>query len=188
MNQDLLRQRRNLVAISAILLVFDFANVQITKISVIGTELLVGNVNVLMVCAWVLWAYFLLRYYQYWRAEPHKHIRDTFKQEFKDYTKSYITADQTKKLGVLISYYRIERTASCTWGYVPQKYDPARDRPIDKDKTIHNIPTLRFMLWGAKSALYVCFQTPHVTDHILPFALAFAAPIWNLYTYGHPRP
>ena len=51
MNADLLRQRRNLIGISAILLIFDFANVRIAKVSLLGTKLLAGNVQVLAVCA-----------------------------------------------------------------------------------------------------------------------------------------
>ena len=76
MNADLLRQRRNLIGISAILLIFDFANVRIAKVSLLGTELLAGNVQVLAVCAWVIRFYILIRYYQYLRAEPDGLIRN----------------------------------------------------------------------------------------------------------------
>lgn len=69
MNTDLLRQRRNLILISGGLLLFDFANVSVAKISVMGTELLIGNAKVIAYFAWAMWCYFLLRYYQYLRAE-----------------------------------------------------------------------------------------------------------------------
>ena len=54
MNADLLRQRRNLIAISMVLLLFDFAKVNIAKVNVLGTDLLVGNAQVLMFFAWAM--------------------------------------------------------------------------------------------------------------------------------------
>ena len=167
MNPDLLRQRRNLVAISSILLVFDFANVQITKISVIGTELLVGNAHVLIVCAWVIWAYFLLRYYQYWRVEPHQPIKNTFREKIDTYIRFYTKAKAiTSSAGSRYDDYRITRTALCPWCYILQGYNPKEDR--SENKTIHNLPAWRLGAMIVKSALYVCFQTPHVTDCLLP--------------------
>lgn len=43
MTNDLLRQRRNLLITSIGLLLFDFAHMSITKVSLLGTELLVGD-------------------------------------------------------------------------------------------------------------------------------------------------
>ncbi|QLQ03885.1 MAG: hypothetical protein HZY77_15000 [Thiobacillus sp.] len=65
MTNDLLRQRRNLLITSIGLLLFDFAHMSVAKVSILGTELLVGDPIILKVFAWGMWAYFLLRYYQY---------------------------------------------------------------------------------------------------------------------------
>lgn len=185
MNADLLRQRRNLIAISAVLLIFDFANVTITKVSVLGTELLVGNAQVLMVCAWGLWAYFLLRYYQYWQTEPDQHIRDSFKNKFDKYASSYArTVPVQDGMGKNWNHYKISRSGFVSWTYTLQEYNPIEDS--NEDRLTTNLPAGRMVAWFVQSAAFVCFQTPHATDHILPFVLAFSAPIVHIYHKWHP--
>src|SRR5688572_2283141 len=65
MEEPALRQRRNLMAMSCLLLVFDFADISIAKVSILGTELVVGKPRVLIIFIWAVWAYALLRYYQF---------------------------------------------------------------------------------------------------------------------------
>lgn len=64
MDDGLSKSRRNLIIVSIILIVFDVAAVSITKVNVLGTELLVGNPIVVHVLLWILWAYFFIRYTQ----------------------------------------------------------------------------------------------------------------------------
>jgi len=181
MNQDLLRQRRNLIAISTVLVIFDFARVEITKVSVLGTELLVGNAQVLMICAWVLWGYFLLRYYQYWRAERDQHIRGSFRERLDAYARAYLKAKPIQDIhGQVFDKYKITRTGFASWSYTLQRFEPAEGKI--KDGPTSPLPVWRLLVWSLKSAAYVGVQTPHVTDHILPFALAVAAPIVTLCT------
>jgi hypothetical protein len=182
MDADLLRQRRNLIAISAILTVFDFAKVRIAKISILGTELLIGNAEALMICAWTLWAYFLLRYYQYWIAERDECIRDAFKEKLDKYARSHTKAISFQDAyGQVFDDYKISRTSFATWTYTLQGgYDPSEGKV--KEKFSKNLSTWRLVNWSIKSAVFVCVHTPHATNHILPFGLAFAAPIITLST------
>jgi hypothetical protein len=48
MNNDLLRQRRNLILISGALIIYDFAEISIAKISLLGSDLLVGRPEALL--------------------------------------------------------------------------------------------------------------------------------------------
>jgi hypothetical protein len=181
MNVDLLRQRRNLIAISAILLIFDFAQVTITKISLLGTDLLVGNVQVLMICAWVLWAYSLLRYYQYWRAEEAQPIRLAYKKRLDTYVRAYTKAQAVQdSAGQMFNDYKIDRTGLASWTYTLQCYDP-RHGSI-KDGPSHPLPAWRLAGCSLRSIAHVCVHTHHATDHVLPFAMALAAPIVTLST------
>jgi hypothetical protein len=181
MNSDLLRQRRNLIAISTVLLIFDFAHVEVAKVSVLGTELLVGNTRMLMVCAWVLWGYFLLRYYQYWRIENQRRIRKAFKERLdwhaREYTKARPVQDAA---GQLFDDYRITRAGLMQWSHTLRGYDPSRG--MVGGKPLH-LPVPRLVVWSLKSAAHVTIQTPYATDHILPFALAIAAPLVALCSY-----
>ena len=181
MNADLLRQRRNLIAISAILLIFDFAQVTITKVSLLGTDLLVGNVQVLMISAWVLWTYFLLRYYQYWRAEEARPIRLAYRKRLDIYVRAYTKAQAVQdSAGHMYDKYKINRTGIVSWKYTLQGYDP-RHGSI-KDGLSHTLPAWRLAGWALRSIAHVCIHTRHATDHILPFAMALAAPIVTLST------
>ena len=56
------RRRRNLLIITVGLLLFEFADVDIAKVGLLGTELLVGKPKVIEYFAWVLWLYFFWRY------------------------------------------------------------------------------------------------------------------------------
>ena len=181
MNPDLLRQRRNLVAISTGLLIFDFAKMKIAKISLLGTEILVGDAQVLMVFAWVVWFYFLLRYYQYWRSEPHHLIRQAFLHRFDRYAHDFsqVKAVQDNN-GEPYNDYKIVRASFAGWTYTLQGYNPT-EGAIHAGTSV-SLPAWRLTGWAAKSAAHVCFQTPHVTDHALPFLLAFAAPVISIMT------
>lgn len=185
MNADLLRQRRNLIAVSAVLLIFDFADVKIAKVSVLGTELFIGNAQILPVCAWGLWAYFLLRYYQYWRTEPHQHIRKSFKNKLDEYARSYAKVVPLEDgMGGNWNNYKISRSGFFSWTYILQGYDPEKDGMKDGPTT--SLPARRLATWLVQSMAFVCVQTPHATDHILPFVLASAAPIVAIYTKWQP--
>jgi len=181
MNPDLLRQRRNLIAISAVLLVFDFARVKITKVSILGTELLVGDARVLMLCAWLLWAYFLLRYYQYWRAEKERHIRASFRSRMSAHARSYTKAMAVQdSVGQVYDHYRIVRNGLLRWSHVLEGYNPVEGR-VEAGPASH-LPAWRMGWWTLRSAASVAIHTPHATDHVLPFALGIAAPIVTLCT------
>jgi hypothetical protein len=71
MDDDLAKSRRNLIVLSVLLLIFDIASISIGKVSVLGTELVVGNAQILPTLLWSIWAYLLLRYVQLLGAQPH---------------------------------------------------------------------------------------------------------------------
>jgi hypothetical protein len=118
MNPDLLRQRRNLIAISAFLVLFDIANIQVAKLSLLGNELIVGNVQVLIYSAWCLWAYFLLRYYQYWRAEPDQYIRKSYAKYLDALARAYTRVQAMQdSIGQAFNNYKITHTGFLSWSY-----------------------------------------------------------------------
>lgn len=173
MKDDLSRQRRNLISISAVLLIFDFANVSIGKVSVLGTELLIGNVKVLMICAWVLWAYFLLRYYQYWREHPDRTLRNIFMNRLHQYIRSHLNTS-------IFDDYKITYVSLVNWTYTRSDYNSQTNNIALNIK----LPVWSLFIWSLKAAAFVCLQTSHATDILFPFIIAIAAPvvsIWGSY-------
>lgn len=161
MTEDLLRQRRNLLITSIGLLLFDFAHMSIAKVSILGTELLVGDAIVLKVFAWVMWAYFLMRYYQYWNAERGSGIRPDIHSFL--YGKVLQVALQetgkTSTIGIDISNIGIR------WSY-----------SVDRATAVE-LPLMLIRFWTLQAYLTTAVHTPKVTDHVLPFALAIATPL-----------
>lgn len=185
MNQDLLRQRRNLIAISAFLVLFDIANIQVAKVSLLGNELIVGNVRVLIYSAWCLWAYFLLRYYQYWRAEPDQYIRKSFATHLDSLARTYTKVQAVQdSVGQAFNNYKITRAGVLSWSYTLQGYNPGQGSVVNLKTSA--LPLWRLLFWHIKSALHVALHTPHATDHILPFVVAIAAPIVAFITKCPP--
>jgi hypothetical protein len=175
MNPDLLRQRRNLILVSLWLLVFDFAEVTIGKVSVLGTELVVGSPRVLILLGWLLWAYFFLRYYQYWRAENKPEIREAFNSRLDSYARAFANPTQYQDAAGQVFGHKIAKRDTFSWSYALQHYNPAVGS-VEQHSAIP-LPNIRLLWWSVKAAFLTCINTTHATDHLLPFVLAVAAPI-----------
>jgi len=72
--QGFIRQRRNLILISLILLFVEVAEVSFNKINLLGNELTISNPDVVTYSLWVAFIYWLIRYYQYFNDMPEKGI------------------------------------------------------------------------------------------------------------------
>lgn len=70
-SDGLLRQRRNLMVISMLMPLFFLSGASIEKINLLGTIVSVSNPVVLKYALIVLFSYFLLRYWQYYREETY---------------------------------------------------------------------------------------------------------------------
>lgn len=162
-----------MIAISAVLLLFDFADVTIGKIGVMGTDLVVGDVRVLMWTAWILWAYFLLRYYQYWRMQDKQAIRQAFRDRMKHYSNAYWYGHPTlSEKGNVTG--TLEYVAGLKWQFNVSKY-VAEEGGFATSYV--PVSFWQSTAWTMRAAWYVLAHTHHATDHVLPFALAIAAPL-----------
>ena len=175
MDTDLLRQRRNLILVSSALLLFDFANVTVTKVSVMGTELLIGDVKVLIYFAWAMWGYFLLRYYQYLHEEKDLGILTGIKSQFDARAFSY----PFRKLNKTQINGTIEfECQGFRWAYSVKEYDAGHLKM--HETAAGSLPVIQTYWWLARAVYYVAVRTPKATDHILPYALAIAAPVVSI--------
>ncbi len=175
MDTGLLRQRRNLILVSSALLLFDFANVTVTKVSVMGTELLIGNVKVLVYFAWAMWGYFLLRYYQYLREEKDLGISAGVKSQFdaKAWRYTFGIINKTQISGT-IEFKR----QGLRWTYSVKEYDTGHSNLHETKAGF--LPLIPTYWWLARAFYYVAVHTPKATDHILPYLLAIAAPVVSI--------
>ncbi|EGR3355920.1 MULTISPECIES: hypothetical protein [Vibrio] len=75
MSTGLLRQRRNLLASSAVMPMFFVSQATVEKINVLGTVINIGSPSSINYMIGTVFVYFLLRYWQYYREE--NHLRDS---------------------------------------------------------------------------------------------------------------
>jgi hypothetical protein len=176
---DILRQRRNLVAMSCLLIIFDLAKVKVAKVGVLGTDLIVGDVRVLAISMWVIWGYFLLRYYQFWKADT-PHLSRALSDRLEQYARQHAVLMHmgqdshggfpSLERGGWVRGWRLELgPRSLHEG----KFLPRKSLPVS---------WFRALLWRAKAAAGVSLNTPHFTEHALPFILAAATPVVALLT------
>lgn len=184
MDDDILRQRRNLIAISTVLILFDFADVKIAKVSVLGTELIVGSPNVLIIFTWVIWAYLLLRYYQYWRQDNRSLFTQTMFETVRGYALLHSNSASFKKAHTPSNRNAIQTDLifDSQWKLRFSITDYLHDQQQVVEISSLNVPIWRTIYWKIKAALFFVIHTPHFTDHILPFTLAISAPLVTFYT------
>lgn len=170
MNADLLRQRRNLLIISIILISIQIAGVRLKNgISIVGVTIEFTHPERIIWGLWILWLYFLLRYFQYFKEENDLGIHeemsewiekripnfDPFKNGFKNWVEwkfiffwSIYTSDIQSK------------NQDQTYKHIKSTQDP-------------NNKIFKLSL-SLRSFLHVALKTPRFTDYVLPFFVAFA--------------
>lgn len=176
MNNDLLRQRRNLILISGALIIYDFAEISIAKISLLGTDLLVGKPEALFLAAWLLWFYFFLRYYQYLKAESNLGIGSSCKFFFDQYAKENaakaLTANKTiGGAGVLPNpEFEVYKESIFKWKLRKNLFP-------DEECHLLDLPFRYVSCWFLKSLIKLIILTPKVTDHVIPILIAISVPL-----------
>lgn len=181
---DILRQRRNLVAMSCLLIIFDLAKVEVAKVGVLGTDLIIGDVRVLAISMWVVWAYLLLRYYQFWRADT-PHLSSALSDRVEHYARQYAMRMGMGQdaLGGFPSLKQGGWVRNWVLEVGPNKLHEGKAVPR---KTVP-VGWLRALLWRARAWVGVALHTPHFTEHALPFVLAALTPAIAIATkvWGH---
>jgi len=173
------------MGISIFLLIYDFAQVEVAKVGLLGTELLVGKPIVLVGFAWTLWAYFLFRYIQYFKDEAErsgsvsafflKFLRLEIEQQTlntarRSYGDEVISAE--------ISTDGIISSTSLTW-LVDIFEGPPSDESY-KGKTKIDQVTLQkpiVVYYYLRAGLKFALRSTVFSDRVIPYLLAFSVPV-----------
>lgn len=177
MEGDLQKQRRNLLVVSVLLIIQAVAEVDISKVSLLGTELKTEKVGVLLTCFWILWGYFLLRYYQYWFvSDEAKKLRTSLSGRRRTYLEQY---GQTRAN----AWFGEDKQGSWALDFVEGSPTLLMSRTKNGSRDIERelIPRSVLLRHGVRALIWVSVQTTAATEHVLPFALAAVAPVtWAL--------
>lgn len=166
--------------ISMLLLIYDFSDAQIAKVSILGTEFIAGNPLVLVGTAWVIWGYFLLRYYQYFICEENNSVLSAFVKARRENAES--AAQKTyntkhpKTEGILrFQTHHFGRSIfSLDW----MTFAYLRDHSVKKGEEKVDewtVPKLHALWISLLACVHVVFKSTSFTERILPFVLAWSA-------------
>lgn len=175
MSPDLLRQRRNIIAISCILIFAKYSKIEIAKFSILGIQFSsFDNPEAIFLALWVIWVYFSIRYYQYFIQEGFPKFKDSYSQ--------ILNADSIKKIDSIV----LDFEPNCTRLGVPystlKAWEWIYSGQIQKDDGLggfacenFKLPISKRQLYGTiiKSFLKVCINRSSFTDYIFPVVLAF---------------
>lgn len=78
-----IRQRRNLMVMSIVVLLSEITELKISKVAVFGNEAVINNPDLVLKVMWLFLAYWLVRYYQYFHEIGDKGFVRSFKSKRK---------------------------------------------------------------------------------------------------------
>lgn len=183
MSDGLLRQRRNLLIISLTIIFFLYSEVEISKISVLGIEIITPKQNALMNILWVLWAYFFLRFLQYLQVENSRGYIEQCKVKFQ-----FLASDIAHKMLETAKKYESNRSCGIVLNDLKLRFFMKLEVPQNEynpeSGEVENLENLEtkhgsMLIVFAKAIWATTINTPKFTDNVLPILLALAA-----VTYG----
>jgi hypothetical protein len=179
-------ERRSLLIVSFILFFYQQAGLQIERISVFGNEAKISDPWWIAFGLWVLWSYFLLRFYQYFRSIPDKGFQTVYEAEmkktiarsaFRRYKNSFLPEDEDTHL---VPHFKVSKTefpmtfpemwmvdltisVAYTWGSGGKALGGTHKEDVRGTR----------LLWAkTKSIFHVSLSSHVVTEYVLPFVVA----------------
>lgn len=141
MTEGLLRQRRNLLLTSLVVIFFYLGNIQITEINLLGTKVLLRNDAAVHVSLWVFFVYFLYRYTIYYFEEP----LELMLVEYHDIL-DRLAGPKLKKLALKQNNQKLDPN-------VLQQVVCEREFSLDKSGNYKRVSCLRAETYGSRSSI-----------------------------------
>lgn len=178
LSAGLLRQRRNLMVSSLVLIFFYHSGAKLGMATLLGMQITFDNPNAVITFLWVFQVYYLFRYYQYFRQEPDLQIRKEFFDRLLGRTHQKIHALKNIAFPGLDDYagnydFRSMKSLSRWMRSVNAVARRNEIGEIERDEFV--IDVRQFWLDGLLSAIHVVLNRSYITDYFLPFMLAFFA-------------
>lgn len=169
--------------ISIALLLVDFAEVEVARVSFLGTTLFVGRPDVLHTFAWFVWSYFTVRFLQYLVYVGDLGFSSSFWSVADRYLESEIRvlveAQVPKRQFTNFGPRHLIKNGCFSWEQPLSVCDPAVGS-VEQVGSI-SLPTRTMLGAWLRGCVHVAFSTPKVTDYVVPLVLALAAPVVALY-------
>jgi hypothetical protein len=186
-NAAFIRQRRSIITVSFLLLFVQLSKIQIENINLLGTTFKISDPSLFGLLLWVLWAYFLLRYYQYFRLAKSDmrqlgHRMTRYQQKYcvnifnKTHEPKDIPVSFAPPFRIHASGATLYKTADNKWTidttiFVrkhPKEASPD-DLQVKQSFAISNVS--RLWMW-CRAYAYMIIHTADATEYYLPFLVA----------------
>lgn len=86
LNEDgFIRQRRNIIVVSLLLLFAELVTLTLPEIDLLGSRATLDHPVAVAPALWIAWAYLLLRYWQAFREFRGNNFRTAYRQSYEEY-------------------------------------------------------------------------------------------------------
>lgn len=172
----------------ALLLVFlRYGGVSIKSVSLLGTELIFNNIQALYASTWILFFYYLIRYYQYFRQETQRPFHNYFWARFDSLSQRALKRRALKLSPNTLREYsgdflvsQLERHSLLSWR---GQTVVGQSELGDYKRQYYQVKPILFLPQAARATLSAALNTSAATDYFFPYALSFAA-----FWYGFAGP
>jgi hypothetical protein len=182
LSPGLMRQRRNLMAASLILIFLTHAGAELGSTSILGVELQFANPRAVYHFVWMFVLYYLFRYYQYYREDPVAGMSDVFYSRLMKVTESRVRAIKAEQHpdveyndGWGKDARQMDRVSMFKRRFKGQGNSKSSGERVE---VFVEIKVIEFLPDIARSIVWVLVNTSRFTDYHLPFVLALFACVY----------
>ncbi|MCW8838973.1 MAG: hypothetical protein OQK11_09760 [Thiovulaceae bacterium] len=184
LNQDTLRQRRNMVVTSVLVIFIKLADVTFgNSISFLGATLSIGNPEIIYKGILIFLAYFVWRFYQYFSTDKaYEALRNQYRKHMKVHTSVKIVQliCKPKNIPGLVGeclYKDLTKSERFTYSIevvATEEYNPTTGDMV-KEKFQANVPLIKIELYRFLYMIMFAFRGRIITDYFVPYlVLAYA--------------
>jgi len=186
------KQRRNLILVSIILAAYICLGVELKKVSILGNTFDINNTENIETFIWVLFAYLLIRYYQFYRIINNSDFLTVINTSMQKYVPLVALSNFRKQdikrvkeehpdgfnFKYNIKQHEVYTTYPWLWslkisGHInwEQEHGGGTQQFNEVEFTISG----KQLLWSKFKAYFnAYFHTPYITEYLLPFMVAIA--------------
>lgn len=187
MTEGLLRQRRNLMMTSLVIILLSYGGVSIEEVGALGTKLVFQNKNSLYFGLWTIYSYFLFRYYQYLLEEPDLGISKAYWNKVNALLFVALRKAATKQFSLIhdqlageFQFNKLHRKSLLIrTGKVVTSTGSTYGEPIYSD---YEVNIARFIPSFIAAGIHVAINRSAITDYFLPLLVGVTAALVGAFS------
>lgn len=186
--QALMRQRRNLMASSLLLIFCKAAGVTFQRVGFLGTELIIERPEVLYTGLWFVWCYFLVRYIKFLLEVGDLGIVERVARKIRDYAQKKYKAYEFHTSDGVVLQRDIRYLGNGRWALVADTGRVDRGDIAQNDE--HSFGLVQAAVWALRAICSTAISSTKITEYLLPLMLALVTAIvgaWHSLQSG-PQP